>query len=557
MLHRVKTLLTLILFTFPMLGYSMPYNIILIISDQETNQLIPATNYTLPARAAIAEHGVTFQNHYNAAAMCTPSRAAFLTGTPPQVNGEFDQMEYSFVPTLNPKRPNVASVLKKLGYHTAYFGKFEMDKTILANKPTVNYSTLATAYGIDEFNTAGDTGGTPQQAYSLDSFYVGEAVQWLKKNAASTNSKGEPFFLVVSLLNPHDIMYADVNIPGTPQAQKPAAPRILPPPATILYRANWEFPLVSTLHDNLTAPGMPAALNEYQQGWSGTLGFIPTDREDMWHVYYNYYLNALRDNDQNLQLVVDTLNQMDLWKNTIVIFTADHGDMGGAHGGLRGKGPMAYEQNSHIPLIIAHPKAAQHTTTQVLTSHIDLLPTIAGLTGLPKAAQQAAMGPLTGRDFSFLLTTPTTNIHAVRQAVLFNYVGISTVDGNYLRKTLTASITNHTLPSLTEVNLSKRGFMSFIFDGRYKYARYYAPNAFNTPKTLAEILKYNDIQLFDLQNDPDEKTNLALDTTTNEKLILRMNGLMNDLMAIEVGTNDGHFLPDLVRPKTKPLTFND
>jgi arylsulfatase A-like enzyme len=69
-------------------------------------------------------HGVTFRNHYIASAMCTPSRAAFLTGQPPQVTGVFDQMEYSFQPSLSPERPTMGSALKGLGYRTAYFGKF-------------------------------------------------------------------------------------------------------------------------------------------------------------------------------------------------------------------------------------------------------------------------------------------------------------------------------------------------------------------------------------------------------------------------------------------------
>jgi len=99
------------------------------------------------------------------------------------------------------------------------------------------------------------------------------------------------------------------------------------------------------------------------------------------------------------------------------------------------------------------------------------------------------------------------------------------------------------------VKLDKRGFLSFVFDGRYKFARYYAPAAFNTPQTLEEILKNNDVQLFDLESDPDEMRNLALDPETNRPTILRMNGLLNDLMAKEVGINDGRFLPQDIRPK--------
>lgn len=98
-------------------------------------------------------------------------------------------------------------------------------------------------------------------------------------------------------------------------------------------------------------------------------------------------------------------------------------------------------------------------------------------------------------------------------------------------------------------DLDKRGFVAMAFDGRYKFARYYAPSRFNTPETLEEILEWNDLELFDLQSDPEERVNLALDPKRNEALILRMNGLLNELMAHEVGVNDGRFLPPAVRPK--------
>jgi arylsulfatase len=97
-------------------------------------------------------------------------------------------------------------------------------------------------------------------------------------------------------------------------------------------------------------------------------------------------------------------------------------------------------------------------------------------------------------------------------------------------------------PSLSQAKLDKRGFLSFTFDGRYKFGRYYAPTAFNTPRTLEEILADNDVQLFDLQSDPDEMHNLAVEPEKNRETILRMNALLNDLIAKEVGANDGAFL---------------
>jgi hypothetical protein len=140
-------------------------------------------------------------------------------------------------------------------------------------------------------------------------------------------------------------------------------------------------------------------------------------------------------------------------------------------------------------------------------------------------------------------------VTAVRPAVLFNYVGPSTVDGDYLRQAMSALYLNQSRPSLSRAKLDKRGFLSFAFDGRYKFARYYAPTAFNTPRTLEEITGNNDVQLFDLQSDPEETRNLALEPEKNRAAILRMNELLNDLIAKEVGANDGRFLTGVISSK--------
>jgi arylsulfatase len=528
-----------------------PYNIIFVIVDQRTYHLFAGNDYSLPGIDAIARHGVTFRNHYIASAMCSPSRAAFLTGRPPQVNGVFDQMQYAFVPTLNPNLPNMGSVLKGLGYKTAYFGKFEMDKKILEPEPTVNYGRAAQSYGFDVFGAGGDIGSAPRDGYNNDPFIAGESVRWLRESASEARRTGQPFFMVASFVNPHDIMFGNGNVPGQPAIEQAVTPMVLPPvPESLIYQRRWAFTLPQSLRESLTASGMPRALLEYRQGWDGWSGTIPTDRRDMWSIFYNYYLNTIRDEDRALQQIVDALDDMDLWRDTVVVFTADHGEMGGAHGGLKGKGPFAYEANAHVPLVIAHPAAKAGAATTALTSHIDLVPTFAGLTGLPDTNRPAAVRALPGRDFSTLLADPEkAGVQTVRPGVLFNYVGVSTVDGDYLTKVMSSLALRQPQPPVSQVNLDKRGFLSFAFDGRYKFARYYAPAAFNTPQTLEEILGKNDLQLFDLESDPDEIHNLALEPEKNRATILRMNALLNDLMVKEVGVNDGRFLPEDIRPK--------
>jgi arylsulfatase len=527
-----------------------PYNIVFIIVDQRVEKLLAGADYSLPAMNALASHGVTFSKHYISAAQCSPSRASFLTGQPPQVTGVIDQMQFSFVRSLDPKMPNMGSVLKAMGYKTAYFGKFEMDKDILDPKPGVNYRDAAQSYGFDIFSAGGDIGSTPDSGYDNDPFIAGESVRFLRETGAEARESGQPFFMVASFVNPHDIMYGDGNVPGQPEVQKPVVPSAIPPPpANSIYERKWSFTLPASLDESLTAAGMPNALSEYKTGWDGWSGTIPTDRKDMWTIFYDYYLNAIADVDRGIQQIVDVMNEMDLWRDTAVVFTADHGEMGGAHGGLKGKGPFVYEENIHVPLIVAHPTAKVGTTCLALTSHLDLVPTFAGLTGLPETKRPAAVAALPGKDFSSLLADPEkASPTAMRPAILFNYVGPSTVDGAVLNKTMDTQFRNEVSPPLSEANLSKRGLLALAFDGRYKFGRYYAPTACNTPHTLEEILKNNDVQLFDLPDDPSEIRNLALEPEKNLETMLRMNALLNDLIAKEVGENACELLSKALGP---------
>lgn len=516
-----------------------PYNIVFIIVDQRVERLLAASDYALPAMEALAARGVTFQKHYISAAQCSPSRASFLTGQPPQVTGVIDQMQFSFVNSLNPGMPNMGSVLKSMGYNTAYFGKFEMDKDILDPKAGVNYREAAQAYGFDRFGASGDIGSTPDSGYDNDLFIAGESARYLRENAAAMRKSGKPFFMVASFVNPHDVMYGNGNVPGQPAVQVPVVESAIPPsPENVIYGRKWSFTLPESLEESLSAPGMPNALSEYKKGWDGWSGTIPTDRKDMWTIFYNYYLNTIRDVDRGIQHIVDAMDEMDLWRDTAVVFTADHGEMGGSHGGLKGKGPFAYEENVHVPLIVAHPQAKTGTSCSALTSHLDLLPTFVGLTGMPESARPAAVKALPGRDFASLVRDPqSASLTQIRPAILFNYVGPSTVDGDFLNKTMDTQFRGETSPPLSQANLTKRGLLALVFDGRYKFGRYYAPTACNTPTTMAEIFANNDVQLFDLQEDPAEVRNLALDAQTNSAVILRMNALLNDLMAKEVGAD--------------------
>ena len=532
-------------------------NVIFITCDQRMFQPVRAKGFRQPALDRLAARGVTFENHYTASAVCTPSRGVLYSGLAPQGTGIQEEMMFGWTPSLPTNAVSIGTAMKKLGYATAYFGKFELDRDIVFPKPGVNYADALKKYGFDVWQPYGEVTGEPNQGYEVDRVIGAEGIGWLRTNAERLRKAGEPWFLVISFINPHDIFFANVNPPGefVQKGLKPGA--IAAIPAAAQSRKQWDFPMWSTLGEKLRTPGRPGAHWEFYRGTANVMGEIPTDRVDMWRSYNNFYLNLLQENDRCIGQVLDALDDLDLWKDTVVVFTSDHGELGGAHGGLRNKGPVSYEQNVHVPMIVVHPDVKGGQTTRALTSHIDVLPTLVGLTGAPHDAAAEITKGLPGRDFSTVLASPSSApLDAVRPGILFNYVGLSTVDAPFFTSIFEVGFGKDGAFAITPAglagnhpDLSKRGFLAMTFDGRYKFGRYYAPSQFNTPRTLEEILAWNDLELFDLQVDPEEKNNLAMDPRRNEALILRMNALLNELIAREVGENDGQFLPPAVRPK--------
>jgi len=526
-------------------------NILFITCDQRMFQSIQAKGFHQPAIDRLADRGVTFMNHYISAAVCTPSRGVLYSGLAPQVTGIQEEMMFGWTPSLSTDSFSIGTAMKQLGYSTAYFGKFELDSSIVFTEPEVNYTHKLKKYGFDVWQPYGEVTGEKNQGYEMDGVIGAEGISWLRANA----NNQEPWFLTLSFINPHDIFFANVNLPGE-NVQKSLPGMTSPIPTSIQTSKNWDFSLWNTLDESLQAPGRPKAHQEFYNATIGVTGEIPTERRDMWYTYMNFYLNLLHENDRCIGQVLDALDDLNLWENTIVVFTSDHGELGGAHGGLRNKGPVAYEQNVHVPMIVVHPNIKGGQTTQALTSHIDVLPTLVGLTGASKEVADKITNDLPGQDFSIVLENPSgAPLNAIRPGILFNYVGLSTIDANFYSNLFEhwggkeEFAMNPEELAKNHPDLTKRGFVAMTFDGRYKFARYYAPSCFNTPWNLKDLQNWNDLELFDLQNDPDEQNNLALNPEDNQDLILKMNTLLNELIELEVGENNGQFLPQALRPK--------
>jgi arylsulfatase A-like enzyme len=110
------------------------------------------------------------------------------------------------------------------------------------------------------------------------------------------------------------------------------------------------------------------------------------DEPDEWMLRYNQFYTYLHyASDLQLRRVLETLDDLGLAEDTIVIFFADHGENGGAHGGMIQKWHTGYDETTHVPCVVSSPRinpdAEVLREVSAVTSHIDIAPTLLGLAG--------------------------------------------------------------------------------------------------------------------------------------------------------------------------------
>jgi len=519
-----------------------PYNILFILTDQEQYIDRYPDSVKRPGLEQLQQMGVTFENHHICSAVCSPSRSNIYTGQHIVHTGIFDNVNFPWQKDLSKKIPTMGHHMREAGYYSAYKGKWHLTNSFDREIEEGMKSLSLEEHGFSDFHGMGDGIANTLGGYEYDMQTVASAITWMRREGAECRANGQPWMLAVNLVNPHDVMYFNADSDNEVIQGEKSFLNIAKAPNHAIYQQDNGVRLPDNWDQPLDEAGRPSIHKGYMEIHDLMLGHIPPNDKDRWARYQNYYFNCLKDVDRQLRNLLGELDALGLMENTIIIYTSDHGELGGAHG-LRGKGNCAYREQNNVPFIIAHPDAQGGVRCSAVTSHIDIIPTMIGFTNLPQEDKAKMHARLPGHDLSGLLSDPESATYdAVRPASLFAFNMLSYFDPRFVRETV-GNIKAGRIPKGKPKLDRLRGAIRSIVDGKYRYTRYFFPKQHNLPQTLDEILRYNEIELFDLENDPDENNNLALNPEQHQLLIEELNAKMNALIQAEIGEDVGQMLP--------------
>src|SRR5690606_10197810 len=235
-----------------------------------------------------------------------------------------------------------------------------------------------------------------------DGSYIQQGIDFLKRvRDLRARGQSKPYCLILSLVNPHDVLCY---------------------PRGFQYGYNDDFlhgelTLPETVNEDLTKNGKPTA--QAQIKISAGLGLVLLKTAEKQTNYLNFYGNLLKLSDTEIGFFIDELYREEDGRNladqALVIRLADHGEMGMAHGGMRQKAFVAYEEAIRVPLVFSNPvlfpESSAYKGTRHLASLIDLMPTIAALTNAqpPENLRGTNLLPLLEKD------------EPVQEAILFTF----------------------------------------------------------------------------------------------------------------------------------------
>ncbi len=331
-------------------------NLLVIMTDQQSADMLSIAGNTdlhTPAMDSLARKGTRFTKAYVTNPICVPSRASFITGTMPHVNGvNFNTNDASY----GPKTPPLTKEFKKAGYRTGYVGKWHIPHSI--HDSAWN--------GIDFV-------AHPKSNY-VDFLIPDGCSDFLAGNA----NKSEPFLLVASFVNPHDICETARILSGIDDKFKNGDIPPFPDPSAC-----------PDLPSNHAIPeDEPEAIRRHQK-LPGNKGTYPSREwgSDKWRQYRWAYARLVELVDHQIGKVLELLKTYDVEDNTVIVFTSDHGDGNGCH--KWNQKTLMYEESAGIPFIIYDPRQPTEgvvDSERLVSMGLDLFPTLMDYAGISKPA---------------------------------------------------------------------------------------------------------------------------------------------------------------------------
>jgi arylsulfatase A-like enzyme len=352
-------------------------NILVILVDQlRAPAWVPVSlelDALLPNLAALRSQSVSFEGHYTASNDCSPSRGALLTGLYSHQTG----CMITGRSKLSTGFPTWGTLLRELDYKTTWWGKWHLN-------PHANAS-------LEPYGFSGGTypspNGSPGQGTEVDPTIVDQFEDWFDHEGGNG-----PWCTTVSLVNPHDVAWwyrFTSEIEG--ESEPPAWVSQLPP--------NFETP------EQLLAGRKPLLHRSLQETAARSFGAVPFSGEEAigaWSGLMNTYLLLQTYVDRQIGRVLAKLAaRPEVSGNTVIVFTSDHGEYGGAHG-MRGKGASAYEEAIHVPLYVSDRRGVATAATGVprsqLSSSVDVVPLLLSIaTGSNAWRAESSLRHLAGR----------------------------------------------------------------------------------------------------------------------------------------------------------------
>lgn len=306
-----------------------------------------------PRMDEFAAESLVFDQAISSYPLCSPHRAALLTGKYPYACGMWTNCKIGLdeVVCLKPQEVTFGEVFKEHGYQTAYIGKWHLD----ASEKNFFKEPVSTAKEWDAYTPDGE------RRHGFD--------YWFSYGAMDEH------------LNPHYWQASQQPIYPGSWSVEVETNRAL----GFLQNRNQTKPFCMVISWNPPHPPYEQVPDKYLAAQPEAAGFSPNvpiewQKDPAYLKKYREYYAAIRGLDENFGRLLDYLEEAGLKEDTIVILSADHGDMMGSQG-LMGKN-IWYEESIRIPFMVRG-KGIAPGRTDTLFASMDHMPTLLDLAGLP------------------------------------------------------------------------------------------------------------------------------------------------------------------------------